>query len=910
MKMKQKLAATLAGVMAMSMVPATSVFAYSSNKISKEQKLPYLSENPYKVDEDGNIVYNPETGNPEEIIRNLDTTLVLDVTGAIKTNDTFILNFNKKYEDYSGIYTKEADAKAHPQSAGQFVYLIDGKTVQVKYVGTETLKDKKLEVPLFVKTGAGVSGDITVTVDGNGTAVSSGTYTVASIIENGVTAALKSVSLKENATSVKLGELKLTEVFGGMFKTAEEEGGTQTSWITLKLMDDTVQFQEFGKTVKDDPDKDGIKKTGNGMDNKTPLATAKWTEKLGAIGKLDNANNESVYVSDDGLSLYVPVTLGDSETTSPGYVTVKDLVTIYKDEDVEYAGDVKVRILDGWVENGKVVYEGVGIAETTATILSDKKQAIKVTAAAPTTLVAGRLVEKTSLKQVDILNPEQEEYRYYSNSDHLTAKISIREDAIGSIDKDVKFTFPEGVKVLGYRLSKNDNMYGTEYTKLSASDKTDTGSKNDVKDGAIEVNGVEYAKDKKYVATYLDEEQMSRPYRPQVTIAALDGRSGTTAVDIEFYLSVDADYEGDEIVVEYESTISETFEEVTGELVIAKVEKAVEVSAESTKVDSSLKKQELGDITIKENFAGALVAGGKIYIKLEDGVYFDEDKGTVKVDGDVNVSRIDFECYPKTFKDEDKAEEVAYIALTINEASTKASTITVSGLQTSTKNIPSGYYELQVFGDAIAANDIMNTYVDDITDDDTTVPSESKREKNAKNSSKYFASGTLTVADYVSVNKELLSDNKAPEANNKVETQTVTLKKGDLTYTKADGKEGKMVAAPYFNYDANGGGITMVPIRAIGEILGAEVEWSQATQTATFTMSDGRFAQITLGSAIARTVDGSTLTMNWPAEVPAGVDGGIYAPIRYMARVLGFEDGTVDYDYTNQCVVIQAPVVK
>ncbi len=68
---------------------------------------------------------------------------------------------------------------------------------------------------------------------------------------------------------------------------------------------------------------------------------------------------------------------------------------------------------------------------------------------------------------------------------------------------------------------------------------------------------------------------------------------------------------------------------------------------------------------------------------------------------------------------------------------------------------------------------------------------------------------------------------------------------------------------------------TLVPIRAVAEALGAEVEWDHATKTATITL-DGKVLTMTLGDLIEG--------MDVPAQ---GIDGRIMVPLRYVSEALG-----------------------
>ena len=77
-------------------------------------------------------------------------------------------------------------------------------------------------------------------------------------------------------------------------------------------------------------------------------------------------------------------------------------------------------------------------------------------------------------------------------------------------------------------------------------------------------------------------------------------------------------------------------------------------------------------------------------------------------------------------------------------------------------------------------------------------------------------------------------------------------------------------------------GRTMVPIRAVFEALGAELEWNSATRTATATVDD-YVVKCTIDSKIL-TVCGESIEMD---VAPVIVDGRTLMPLRYAAEAFG-----------------------
>ena len=80
------------------------------------------------------------------------------------------------------------------------------------------------------------------------------------------------------------------------------------------------------------------------------------------------------------------------------------------------------------------------------------------------------------------------------------------------------------------------------------------------------------------------------------------------------------------------------------------------------------------------------------------------------------------------------------------------------------------------------------------------------------------------------------------------------------------------------------GGRTMVPMRAIFEALGADVEWNDYTQTVTATRPPTE-VQLTIGAAEAL-VNGRTVALDVPAMIQRG---STLVPLRFVSEALGAE---------------------
>lgn len=97
-------------------------------------------------------------------------------------------------------------------------------------------------------------------------------------------------------------------------------------------------------------------------------------------------------------------------------------------------------------------------------------------------------------------------------------------------------------------------------------------------------------------------------------------------------------------------------------------------------------------------------------------------------------------------------------------------------------------------------------------------------------------------------------------------------------------------------------GRTLVPLRAIFEAMGANVDWNQSTQTATAT-KDGTTVNLRIGS-LTPTINGQAKTLDVPAKI---VNGRTLAPLRFVGEAFG---GTVGWDPATQKITISTVIAQ
>lgn len=101
----------------------------------------------------------------------------------------------------------------------------------------------------------------------------------------------------------------------------------------------------------------------------------------------------------------------------------------------------------------------------------------------------------------------------------------------------------------------------------------------------------------------------------------------------------------------------------------------------------------------------------------------------------------------------------------------------------------------------------------------------------------------------------------------------------------------KFDAPPYIK-----GGVTLVPLRAVSEELGAEVSWDVETKTVTV-VKDNTVIEITVNETTV-SINGTQVDVPIPAEITCG---RTYLPLRFLAEILDF---SVSWDGDNQLIDI------
>ena len=149
-------------------------------------------------------------------------------------------------------------------------------------------------------------------------------------------------------------------------------------------------------------------------------------------------------------------------------------------------------------------------------------------------------------------------------------------------------------------------------------------------------------------------------------------------------------------------------------------------------------------------------------------------------------------------------------------------------------------------------------------------------------------SGNTTIT-----NSNIGSNNQVNQQNTVTNTNTVTVKK--YVTVNIDGVPLEADVKPFINQDNR----TVLPLRAIAEAFGAELQWDPATQTVLLTLGD-RSVRLKIGDKTFE-VNGQVFTM----DTTAFIEGGrTFLPARAIAEALGL---TVGWNAETDTVDITSP---
>ncbi len=411
------------------------------------------------------------------------------------------------------------------------------------------------------------------------------------------------------------------------------------------------------------------------------------------------------------------------------------------------------------------------------------------------------------------------------NEEENTLKVSIEENTgdILNTSRKATFTFPEGIEVV----SVKDNC-----SKMDV----------DIDENVVTIRN--YSK--------TDE-------------------SDKTDLDIEFVLNAAPTFSGDVDV-----KLGGEFDDIT--LKVATVKAPYTVSAKTSEVLIDYRYVPVNDIVITEAEEGILKDDDQIVLAVEKMDF--EDAGKFEVtEGDIDVDvDIDDNGSGKLFESKD---DRAYLTVTVNDESTEASTIVISGLELYLdRTLPVGGYALQnIGGTRLDKYNLVG--INKLWENSTTYKTKDDTLKGKAISENYYDDNGYFKYKAVTVNDEYVN----VITSGRDQDDSTTHKKVIITVgasTMAVGENTVTLDAPAYINSEN---YTMLPVRAISEAFGATVNWDAASRTVTV-LRGQRIISMTIGSRTMY-INGTPVAMNTTAAI---VNDRTFIPVRDLANALGISE--------------------
>ena len=627
---------------------------------------------------------------------------------------------------------------------GNSFILLDSTTLSV-IIDTER---NLYRFPLLTK----VTGDeATVTIDGNDSAVSSGTYKFARTTSASATVKVSGkVDIPEDGEK-EIKSIVISETVAGTFKVKDE--------IKVRLYGDF----KFNRNSL--------------LNNKINIVSTTGDLKAEVI--------ESS-IKDDEFKIKITAAGGSKAAKlSISGIIVKD--------DKADKGDV-----------AEIVVSGDNIEKTTLEVGTLITYGVKFT------------VEDKKL-------PVFYSGRYYDNDE--TLKVTFKESTTDSWWNNRKTTlkFPEGVKVITANFSGQKNCT--------------------IKDVDIDGNVVTFKADK----------------------------NGKAEWKANFNLSISPDFTGDITCTLGGPAVSEDTE-----VTVAEAEKAVTFEVETKDVNIDYRNVTVGDIVIKEAYAGALKEDKDIVFDLDE-ISF--EKGTkVKIEkGDIQLEDLN---------EGDRAKGL--LSLTVKKESYRTpAVIRLTNVQVYlNRNLPAGNYPLKVKGNAVienyAAKDIIKEAEKFDEKDDITASGKYSKSQLEDAWAKF------NISSYTLSDKYIKVVTAGRDRDDSSFTTKVVVTIGAYTIKAGD----KDIALDVPAYISNS--YTMLPVRAVADALSgnaATVLWDDATKTVTIAFG-ARIISMKIGSRTMN-INGVAVQMNKAPEI---TNSRTFLPLRDLAYALGLTDAQINWD--------------
>ena len=394
-------------------------------------------------------------------------------------------------------------------------------------------------------------------------------------------------------------------------------------------------------------------------------------------------------------------------------------------------------------------------------------------------------------------------------------------DTISS-NRTLTVTLPDGVKFAGKDIVSADDTKGTADFKVS----------NDESEATIRFNDIN-PKSRLKLEIEMDDLNIRSDFRGDI-VATIGGRAG-----------------------------------VEGEVVLGTVVAPVEMTISNVAdVKIGYQAQAIGDITITETEAGAMLEDGIVEVNMPSGVAFTDDDVTVEVtEGNLEITSV------KVNAPTDKRNGRISFKVDSESSASQPGTVTISGLAVDVdRTVAEGPVRAILTGNAIVwsyegnyhKSPVDSEYDVDINDDGHETDYVFDEDEM----------GRYAVANCVTPG--------VAEVVGGAEDATSTFVIGSTAASIA-GADVTMPVAPYITNSR-----TQLPVRYVAYACGvpeANVIWNPDNQTVTLLNNNGTVVQLTIGST-SMLVNGVAVVMDVAPEITGGYT---FLPARYVANAFNYD---------------------
>ena len=272
------------------------------------------------------------------------------------------------------------------------------------------------------------------------------------------------------------------------------------------------------------------------------------------------------------------------------------------------------------------------------------------------------------------------------------------------------------------------------------------------------------------------------------------------------------------------------------------------------------------------------------YEYVEDARYDSSSRKYVELEVPYTAGNYEVRMYSSD--DAEEGFELAYTPLTVGMSAAPTQETTTPGPTAPETTVPGTTPGTTLPGTTTPGTALPGNGTPGVTNAPITIVNNNTTINQNTNTTTNNANTNTNISGSTIANSNIASNNKT----NQTTTNDNSIKVTQYVSVKVNGQPLQSDVKPF----VNGDGRTMLPIRAIAEALGAQVQWDEATQTATLTLG-AKVVKVQIGQNNIL-VDGVPVPMDTAAAVK---DGRTLLPVRAVGEALG---ANVGYDAATSTV--------